>query len=120
MVRYSIFKRLSSVGKTDLDLVAFRSCRLKLSMRDRFDYGLNPQKCGAVSAHLCDPETADFEFMLAKNQYEAETGRRADGGNLVYQIRQAFPYGEVTPEEANRIGYETAMRWTKGRYQFLL
>lgn len=28
--------------------------------------------------------------------------------------------GEVTPEEANRIGYETAMRWTKGKYQFFV
>lgn len=90
------------------------------TMRDRFDYGLNPQKCGAVSAYLCDPQIADLEFLLVKNQYEAETGRRADDGNLFYQIRQAFPYGEVTPEEANRIGYETAARWTKGRYQFFV
>ena len=29
---YSIFSRLSSVGNTDLDLVTFRSCRLKPSM----------------------------------------------------------------------------------------
>jgi len=80
------------------------------TMRDRFDYGLNPQKCAAVSSYLCDPKTADAEFMLVKNQYEAETGRGADNGNLFYQIRQAFPMGELTPEEANRIGYETAER----------
>ena len=36
-------------------------------------------------------------------------------GALFFQIRQAFPPGEVTPEEANKIGYETAMRWTKAR-----
>ena len=58
--------------------------------------------------------------MLVKNQYEAETGRGAGDGNLFYQIRQAFPGGEVTPEEANRIGYETAIRWTKGKYQFFV
>lgn len=90
------------------------------TMRDRFDYALNPRKVGALSAYLCDPETADAEFALIKAQYEAETGRRADDGNLFYQIRQAFPHGEVTPEEANRIGYETAMRWTKGKYQFFV
>jgi len=90
------------------------------TMRDRFDYGLNPQKCAAVSAYLCDPKTADAEFMLVKSQYEAETGRGADNGNLFYQIRQAFPVGEITPEEANRIGYETAERWTKGKYQFFV
>ena len=28
--------------------------------------------------------------------------------------------GEITPEEANRIGYETAMRWTKGKYAFFV
>ena len=56
--------------------------------------------------------------MLVKNQYQGETDRRAGHGALCYQIRQAFPPGEVTAEEANRIGYETAMRWTKGKYQF--
>ena len=32
MARYSIFSRLSSVGKTDFALVTFRSCRLKPSI----------------------------------------------------------------------------------------
>ncbi len=32
MARYSIFKRASSVGKTDFDFVTFRSWRLKFSM----------------------------------------------------------------------------------------
>ena len=32
VARYSIFRRLSSVGNTLLDLVTFRSCRLKPSM----------------------------------------------------------------------------------------
>ena len=58
--------------------------------------------------------------MLVKNQYQGETDRRARHGALCYQIRQAFPHGEVTAEEANRIGYETAMRWTKGKYQFFV
>ena len=73
-----------------------------------------------MSSYLCDPETAHAEFMLVKGQYQAETGRTAEQGALYYQIRQAFPQGEVTPEEANRIGYETAMRWTKGKYQFFV
>ena len=58
--------------------------------------------------------------MLVKNQYQGETDRRAGHGALCYQIRQAFPHGEVTAEEASRIGYETAMRWTKGKYQFFV
>ena len=73
-----------------------------------------------MSSYLCDPATAHAEFMVVKNQYEGETDRKAERGALCYQIRQAFPQGEVSVEEANRIGYETAMRWTKGKYQFFV
>ena len=89
-------------------------------MEDRLAYGLNPKKLGAVSAYLCDPASAPAEFLLTKSQYQAETGRAVERGALFFQIRQAFPTGEVTPEEANKIGYETAMRWTKGKYQFFV
>ena len=89
-------------------------------MEERFAYGLNPKKLGAVSAYLCDPASAPAEFLLLKSQYQAETGRAVGRGALFFQIRQAFPPGEVTPEEANKIGYETAMRWTKGKYQFFV
>ena len=89
-------------------------------MEDRFAYGLNPKKIGAVSAYLCDPASAPAEFLLTKSQYKAETGRAVEHGALFFQIRQAFFPGEVTPEEANKIGYETAMRWTKGKYQFFV
>ena len=89
-------------------------------MEERFDYGLNPKKLGALSSYLCDPATAPAEFLLVKSQYQAETGRAVERGALFFQIRQAFPPGEVTAEEANQIGYETAMRWTKGKYQFFV
>jgi hypothetical protein len=84
------------------------------TMFDRFEYGLAPQKCAEVCSHLCDPKTAYAEFMLVKNQYEAVTGRTADKGHLFFQIRQAFPQGEISVEDAQKIGYETAMRWTNG------
>ena len=90
------------------------------TMEERFAYGLNPEKLGALSSYLCDPATAPAEFLLVKSQYQAETGRAVERGALFFQIRQAFPPGEITPEEANRIGYETAMRWTKGKYQFFV
>lgn len=35
-------------------------------------------------------------------------------------MRQSFEPGEITPEEANRIGYELGMRWTKGRHAFIV
>ena len=95
------------------------------SLSNRFDYGQNPDKTQQgewISAYQCDPETADAEFLLSKAQYKAITGReqRKDADILCYQIRQAFVPGEVTPEEANRIGYETAMRWTKGKHAFFV
>ena len=90
------------------------------TMQDRFDYALNPKKCAAVSSYLCDPKTAHLEFALTKSEYATITGRPADNGHLFFQIRQAFPPGEVSVEEAQRIGYETAMRWTKGKYQFFV
>ena len=43
-------------------------------MKDRFDYGRNPQKTmdGELTAsYMCDPMTADQEFALAKAQYFA-------------------------------------------------
>ena len=89
-------------------------------MEERFNYGLNPKKLGALSSYLCDPATAPAEFLLVKSQYQAEMGRAVERGALFFQIRQAFPPGEVTAEEANQIGYETAMRWTKGKYQFFV
>ena len=52
------------------------------SLKARFDYGLNPEKLGAVSSYLCDPATAHTEFMLVKNQYQGETDRRAGHGAL--------------------------------------
>ncbi|HBQ85370.1 MAG TPA: hypothetical protein DD811_02665 [Syntrophomonas sp.] len=32
---------------------------------------------------------------------------------ICYQIRQSFLPDEITPESANRIGYELGMCWTK-------
>ncbi|MEA4994313.1 MAG: relaxase/mobilization nuclease domain-containing protein [Oscillibacter sp.] len=94
-------------------------------MADRFDYGQNPDKTQngkLITAYECDHMTADAEFLLSKAKYKSITGRvqKKDADILCYQIRQAFAPGEISPEEANRIGYETAMRWTKGRHAFFV
>ena len=95
------------------------------SLKDRFDYGKNPDKTQGgelISAYQCDHMTADAEFLLSKAKYKAITGReqKRDADVLCYQIRQSFKPGEITPEEANRVGYETAMRWTKGNHAFFV
>ena len=73
-----------------------------------------------ISAYECDHMTADAEFLLAKAKYKAATGReqRREADVLCYQIRQSFKPGEITPEEANKVGYGTAMCWTKGSMPF--
>lgn len=89
----------------------------------RTDYSQNAEKTNDgefISSYECDPMTADEEFLLSKRQYQHITGREQKNNIIAYQIRQSFKPGEVTPEEANQIGYETAMRWTKGNHAFLV
>lgn len=91
------------------------------SLADRLDYSHNPLKTNDgefVTGYECDPRTAWEEFMLTKREYEQKTGRQQKGDVLAYQIRQSFKPGEITPEEANRLGYELAMRFTKGKHAF--
>ena len=95
------------------------------AIRDCLDYGKNPEKTEDgkyISSYECDPATVAAEFLLAKASYKAVTGREQKKGSdvLCYQIRQSFYPGEITPEEANRISYELAMRWTKGRHAFIV
>jgi hypothetical protein len=95
------------------------------SIKKSLDYGMNPNKTrngDLVSAYGCDPRTAASEFVLAKAQYTAITGRRQrkEDDVLIYQIRQSFRPGEISPEEANRINYELAMTFTKGKHAFII
>lgn len=90
---------------------------------DRTDYSQNAEKTNDgefISSYECDPKTADEEFLLSKRQYQHITGREHRNNIIAYQIRQSFKPGEITPEEANRIGHETAMRWTKGNHAFFV
>ena len=73
-----------------------------------------------ISSYECDPKTADEEFLLSKRQYQHITGRQQKNNIIAYQIRQPFKPGEITPDEANQVGYETAMRWTKGKHAFIV
>ena len=94
------------------------------ALSDSIDYMENPLKTDGgewVSSYECDARTADNEFLLAKQQYAALTGRDQGRKDVIaYHVRQSFKPGEITPEEANRIGYELAMRFTKGRFAFVV
>lgn len=73
-----------------------------------------------MTCYACQPETAKAEFILSKRIYEDTTGRTQDKNVLLYQIRQSFKPGEVTPEQAHKIAYELAMSFTKGKHAFVV
>ena len=92
-------------------------------LADRTDYSQNAEKTDDgkfISSYECDPKTADEEFLLTKRQYQHITGRQQKNDIIAYQIRQSFQPGEISPEEANQVGYETALRWTKGKHAFIV
>ncbi len=94
------------------------------ALRDVTDYMENPLKTEdgeRISSYACAAETADAEFLFSKAQYYCNTGRDQKRRDVIaYHVRQSFKPGEVTPEDANRIGYELAMRFTKGRHAFIV
>lgn len=99
-----------------------KNCSIRKCLKDRTDYAKNDEKTNQgefVSSYECDPKTVDKEFELSKSQYDLFSSSRK-GDIIAYQIRQSFKPGEITPEEANQVGYETAMRWTKGKHAFIV
>ena len=96
---------------------------IKQCLKDRIEYSLNPVKTENgeyVSFYECTPEAVVEEFALSKRQYEHITGRSQQSGVIAYTIRQSFKPGEVNAKEANNIGYELAMRFTKGKHMFFV
>ena len=87
------------------------------------DYVENPQKTdngNLITSYACDSRTADAEFHFSKRQYKAITGRTQERDVIAYHFRQSFRPGEITPEEANRLGVELARRFTKDKHAFIV
>jgi hypothetical protein len=85
----------------------------------------NPYKTKSgqlVKAYGCEPGTAAGEMLLCKKEHETYIGRSEEKKSdiVLYQIRQSFKPGEITPEKAQEIGYELAMSFTKGKYQYVV
>ena len=90
---------------------------IKSTLKAAIDYICNPDKTDGrllVSAYSCAAETADIEF--------AWTRRHAidKGTNLGRHLIQAFEPGEVSPEEAHKIGMQLAKEILGGKYEFVL
>jgi hypothetical protein len=88
------------------------------------DYVENPGKTDQgklITSYECDSRVADYQFMLAKREYEHLTGRNQGHRDvLAYHIRQSFKPGEVSPEEANEIGRRLAQSFTKGKHAYIV
>lgn len=92
-------------------------------LNDRTEYAINGEKTNNgefISTYECNAETVSSDFALSKREYFQITGRRQISDVIAYQIRQSFKPGEVTPEEANAIGYEFAKRFTKENHAFIV
>ncbi|MBQ8707285.1 MAG: relaxase/mobilization nuclease domain-containing protein [Succinivibrionaceae bacterium] len=90
---------------------------------DRLDYIMNPKKTDGgilVSTYACSPETAADEFMLFRQEYQANTGRTQENEVIGYHVRQAFKPDEITPEEANEIGKELASLMTNDQFAYVV
>ncbi len=75
-----------------------------------------------VSSYMCSPDTAAAEFETSRLVYEMETGRSQpkERDIIAYRILQSFKPGEIEPADANRLGYELAMGFTRGQHQFVV
>ena len=92
-------------------------------LSERTDYAADSTKTAdgeLIASYACDHKTAAAEFALSKREYQMLTGRKHEHDVIAYQIRQSFKPGEVTAEEANRIGYEFAERFLKGKHAFIV
>ncbi len=94
------------------------------AIEDIIDYMANPEKTDngrLITSWQCDSRIADAEFLYTKQRYEQRTGRKRGTDNVIaYHLRQSFRPGEITPEEANRLGCELAKRFTKGNHAIIV
>lgn len=94
------------------------------AIADIIDYVDDPSKTDEgrlVTSWQCNSRIADAEFLYTKNEYIQKTGRvRGDDNVIAYHLRQSFLPGEITPDEANRLGCELVRRLTKGNNAYIV
>jgi hypothetical protein len=96
---------------------------ISAALGDSLSYVDNKRKTtgNLVEGYECNPQTAQAEFLLSKQIYASNTGRdQGERDVIAYHIRMSFKPGSVTPEKALELGRELAMRWTRGKHQFVI
>lgn len=87
-----------------------------ITVRSRLDkrisYAVNPEKTkGLVTGVDCLPERAYQEMMQTKERWDKKNGVQG------YHIIHSFAPGEVTPEQAQKLGVEFAQRLLGERFE---
>ena len=106
-IRVRLDSRLAYIvneEKTDLDRMINYAVDKDKTVRQLFQTALN----------CASPETAYHEMLTTKRRWTKE------GGVLGYHFIQSFVPGEVTPEEAHRIGIEFARRCFGDRFEAVI
>ena len=90
---------------------------IKATVDKAIEYICNPDKTDEnifVSSYACSPETAAIDFKYTLDHC------RENSPNKAYHLIQAFAPGEVSFEEAHKIGQELADRLLQGKYSYVV
>lgn len=90
---------------------------IKSTVEKAIAYITNPEKTDEkilVSSFACSEQTAFLEFEKTRNKHHYL------GKNLAYHCIQSFKPNEVTPEQAHKIGIQTADELLKGKYEYVI
>ena len=90
---------------------------IKATVDKAIDYICDPDKTDDkifISSYACSPETAAIDFKYTLDHC------RENSPNKAYHLIQAFAPGEVSFEEAHRIGKELADRLLQGKYSYVV
>ncbi|MBQ6886035.1 MAG: relaxase/mobilization nuclease domain-containing protein [Lachnospiraceae bacterium] len=90
---------------------------IKATVDKAIDYICNPDKTDEnifISSFACSPETTAIDFKYTLDHC------RENSPNKAYHLIQAFAPGEVSFEEAHKIGKELADRLLQGKYSYVV
>lgn len=90
---------------------------IQATVHKAVNYICNPEKTDEgilISSFGCSPETAAFDFKFALSK------TKQSDPNKAFHLIQAFMSGEVSYDEAHRIGVELADKLLEGKYSYIV
>ena len=90
---------------------------IQATVHKAVNYICNPEKTDEgilISSFGCSPETAAFDFKFALSK------TKQSDPNKAFHLIQAFMPGEISYDEAHRIGVELADKLLEGKYSYIV